>query len=83
VAFFFLAIGGAFGVWLPANKSRKTFFPATVGRKSFYSLLIVPIKQDSLIFLVALTLHHVMVRSIIWPLSIGSRQKERLSATDA
>jgi hypothetical protein len=34
-------------------------------------------------FLVALTLHHVMVRSIIWPLSIGSRQKERLSATDA
>jgi hypothetical protein len=43
----------------------------------------VPIEQNSLIFLVALTLHHVMVRSITWPLSIGSRQKERLSATDA
>jgi len=64
-------------------KAAKKFFPAKVDRKSFYSLLTVPIKQNSLIFLVGLTLHHVMVRSIIWPLSIGSRQKERLSATDA
>jgi hypothetical protein len=74
VAFFFLAIGGAFGVWLPAIKSRKTFFPITVDRKSFHSLLIVPIKQNSLIFSVALTLHHVMVTSMTWPLSIGSRK---------
>jgi hypothetical protein len=36
----------------------------------------VPIKQNSLIFLIALTLHYVMARSIIWPLSIGLRQKK-------
>jgi hypothetical protein len=32
VAFFFPAVGRAFGVWLAANKSRKTFFPAVVDR---------------------------------------------------
>jgi hypothetical protein len=37
-------------VWLAANKSRKTFFPAALDRWGFYSLLIAPIEQNSLIF---------------------------------
>jgi hypothetical protein len=32
VAFFFPAVGDAFGVWLAANESRKIFFPAKVDR---------------------------------------------------
>jgi hypothetical protein len=32
VAFFFPAVGDAFGVWLAANETRKKFFPAKVNR---------------------------------------------------
>jgi hypothetical protein len=32
VAFFFPAVGDAFGVWLAANETRKKFFHAKVNR---------------------------------------------------
>jgi hypothetical protein len=62
-----------FGEAESGKQGRKTFFPVKVDRQSFHSLLIVPTEQDSLILLAALTLHRGMVRSIIWLLSIGSR----------
>jgi hypothetical protein len=50
-----------------------TFFPGAVAEQRFYLLLIPSVKQDSLIFPAALTLHRAMLRSI-QPLSIGVRK---------
>jgi hypothetical protein len=44
------------------QKRRKTFFPATMIRQSFYSLLIAFPDQDSLIFSPALTLPPLTLR---------------------